>query len=72
MEVEVKSIMIVDKKKSPHFKLVTENKKFSQDAIVVKVLAFSLDPLMRVWLAGAKTNFRVVQAGNVFNCFGVG
>ena len=27
---------------------------------------------MRVWLSGAKTNFRTVKAGDVFNCFGVG
>jgi len=27
---------------------------------------------MRVWLSGAKTNFRVVKEGDVFNCFGVG
>jgi len=38
----------------------------------VKILAFSLDPVMRVWLSGAKTNFRTVAPGDVFNCFGVG
>jgi len=27
---------------------------------------------MRVWLAGAKTNFRQVKQGDIFNCFGVG
>lgn len=27
---------------------------------------------MRVWLSGAKTNFRVVKEGDVFNCFGIG
>ena len=38
----------------------------------MKVLAYSLDPVMRVWLSGAKTNFRVVNEGDIFNCFGVG
>lgn len=36
------------------------------------MLSFSIDPVMRVWLNGAKTNFRTVAAGDVFNAFGVG
>lgn len=47
-------------------------KKFKEDAVVMKVLSFSIDPVMRVWLAGAKTNFRTVGAGDIFNAFGVG
>lgn len=27
---------------------------------------------MKVWLAGAKTNFRAVKQGDLFNAFGVG
>ena len=27
---------------------------------------------MRVWLSGAKTNFRQVGPSDTFNCFGVG
>lgn len=27
---------------------------------------------MRVWLSGAKTNYRQVHAGDIFNCFGLG
>jgi hypothetical protein len=27
---------------------------------------------MRVWLSGAKTNYRKVEKGDIFNCFGVG
>jgi NADPH-dependent curcumin reductase CurA len=40
--------------------------------VVVKVLAFSIDPVMRVWLSGAKTNYRQVGKGDIFNCFGIG
>ena len=42
------------------------------NATVVKTLYFSVDPVMYVWLAGARTNFRTVQIGDVFNCFGLG
>lgn len=45
---------------------------FAVETTVVKVLAFSVDPVMRVWLSGAKTNYRQVVNGDVFNCFGVG
>jgi NADPH-dependent curcumin reductase CurA len=45
---------------------------FPSGAIIVKVLAFSLDPVMRVWLSGAKTNYPQVHAGDIFNCFGLG
>jgi len=27
---------------------------------------------MRVWLSGAKTNYRQVEGGDIFNCFGLG
>lgn len=51
---------------------MTHKANFSEKAIIVKVICFSLDPVMRVWLSGAKTNYRQVQAGDVFNCFGLG
>ena len=72
MELEVVSVRIADNKTSPYFKVERQKVAFSAEAIVVKVLAFSIDPVMRVWLAGAKTNFRTVKAGDIFNCFGLG
>jgi hypothetical protein len=38
---------------------------------LAKVIAFSIDPVMRVWLSGAATNFRTVAPGDIFNCFGL-
>jgi NADPH-dependent curcumin reductase CurA len=72
MKVTLKSIKILNKKQPPYFSLSTQEVEFDKSTPIVKVLAFSVDPVMKVWLAGAKTNFRVVGAGDTFNCFGVG
>jgi NADPH-dependent curcumin reductase CurA len=40
--------------------------------ILVKVLYFSVDPVMKVFLAGAKTYFNKVIPGDICNCFGLG
>lgn len=52
--------------------MISRTVDFASTAVVVKVLAFSVDPVMRVWLSGAKTNYRQVNSGDVFNCFGLG
>lgn len=72
MSRKVKEIRILNKKESPYFELKEKSVDFAHEATVVKVLAFSVDPVMRVWLSGAKTNYRQVGNGDVFNCFGVG
>lgn len=70
--MEIQSIVIENKSREPYFKIKKEVRLFEKGKVVVKVLAFSIDPVMRVWLAGAKTNFRTVKTGDVFNAFGVG
>ncbi len=72
MNIVLKEIRIKDKNQSPYFELSQRKVSFPPSAIIVKVLAFSVDPVMRVWLSGAKTNYRQVHAGDVFNCFGLG
>jgi NADPH-dependent curcumin reductase CurA len=72
MELTVRSIHVANKNQAPYFELKTYPKKFASDAVLVKVLTFSVDPIMKVWLSGAKTNFRTVSSGDIFNCFGLG
>jgi hypothetical protein len=57
----IKKLNLYSRKSTPHFTLTTHSSTFPPHSIVVKVLAFSLDPVMRVWLSGAKTNFRIVK-----------
>lgn len=72
MELTIRSIHLANKSQAPYFELKTYPKTFASQAVVVKVLTFSVDPVMRVWLSGAKTNFRTVAPGDVFNAFGLG
>jgi len=72
MKINCKSIRISDKNKTPFFSYTNETITFDKDAIIIKVLAFSIDPIMSVWLSGAKTNFKTIHNGDIFNCFGVG
>ena len=71
MKVQLTSIKLKSRKQSPHFVINSQSHTFPNNTIIAKVLAFSLDPVMRVWLSGARTNFRIVKEGDVFNCFGV-
>ena len=72
MQVVTRSVVLKDRKIEPYFELRQAQKEFTPEAVVVKVLAFSIDPVMYVWLSGSKTQFRTVKEGEVFNCFGVG
>lgn len=40
--------------------------------ILVRVIYIGIDPVMRVWLSGAKTYIDSVQIGQVMPAFGVG
>lgn len=72
MNKTLKEIRIANKNETPYFKLTSRDVNFAENSIVVKVIAFSLDPVMRVWLSGAKTNYSQVHPGDIFNCFGLG
>lgn len=40
--------------------------------ILLRVLYVSVDPVMRVWLSGAKTYFPGLKPGDVMHCFALG
>ena len=65
--------MVESRTQEPLF-ILKEKVPFSppENATIVKTLYFSVDPVMYVWLSGAPTNYRRVQIGDVFNCFGLG
>ncbi|CAD8125145.1 unnamed protein product [Paramecium sonneborni] len=46
--------------------------KLNQGEILIRVLYIGVDPVMRVWLSGAKTYIDSVQIGQVMPAFGVG
>jgi NADPH-dependent curcumin reductase CurA len=46
--------------------------QISPSDVVVKTVCFSVDPVMKFFLAGTKTYFRKLNVGDIFNCFGLG
>jgi NADPH-dependent curcumin reductase CurA len=46
--------------------------RLEEGEILIRVLFIGIDPVMRVWLSGAKTYIDSVQVGSVMPAFGVG
>ncbi len=72
MNLLTKYIILNSKTDTPHFIIKESLQNYSPELTIVQVLYFSIDPVMRVWMSGAKTNFRSLKEGDVFNCFGLG
>lgn len=71
-----KSVVLVgrsDKDGDPSpFKIVSsKHKPAEEDIITLRVISFSIDPVMRVWMSGAKTYYPAVDLNTPLHTFGV-
>lgn len=72
-----KKVLLVgrsDKEGEPSpFKVVTSKHQISEsDDVTLRIKAFSIDPVMRVWMSGAQTYYPAVPLNTPFHTFGVG
>jgi hypothetical protein len=67
-----KSLILSSRTETPYFELKTQTINYDSSDPLIKVLCFSVDPVMKFFLAGAATYFRKVNIGDIFNCFGLG
>lgn len=70
-ELLQKCLTLRSRTERPHFTLESRTLHPSPTDILIKVLCFSIDPVMKFSLAGAQTYFHKVQMGDIFNCFGL-
>jgi hypothetical protein len=67
-----KSLILRSRTEKPYFELKSQTINYNSSDPLIKVLCFSVDPVMKFFLAGAVTYFRKVNIGDIFNCFGLG
>ena len=70
--IQTKSIILNSYKGPQQFKEIIQELSFTPSNVVIKMLCFSVDPVMKFWATGAKTYYRSLEIGDIFNCFGLG
>ena len=71
-KIKTKSIVLTSHSGQNMFKEVMRQIDVDESEVLIKMICFSIDPVMKFWAAGTKTYFKKVEIGDVFNCFGIG
>lgn len=71
MQIHQKSLVLTSRTTPPFFTIKSHPLPYASSDILIKIHYFSIDPVMKFFMAGTKTYFRVVNIGDIFNCFGI-